>query len=192
MEIQQTPPDSENGAPQSKWPQRVVVVFRSSERFLRRLALAGLASAVIIWILTVANWLNLPAPYPGWSIFLGILLLIPPAITGVTAGLFREILRLPDRLQKIPSDVSESVFALTEGISTENRRGIGRLVGIAGTMWNLRKAVGSGRDFWLRAVGAVRLARLASLPVILAAVVSIPLCGLLIPTALIVLLVVLL
>ena len=192
MEIQQTTPDSENGVPQSKWPQRVVVVFRSTERFLRRLALAGLASVVIIWILTISAWMKLPVAYPGWAIFLGILLLIPPAITALTAGLFKELLRLPDRLQKIPSDVSESVSALTEGMSTQNRRGIGRLVGIAGTMWNLRKVIGSGRDFWLRAMGAVRLARLASLPVILAAVVSIPLCGLLIPTALIVLLVVLL
>lgn len=192
MEIQQSTIISENGTPQTAWPQRVVAVLRTSERLLRRLALAGLISSVTIWILVFYGWLALPTPYPSWSIFLGILLLLPPAVTGLTASLFKEVLKLPKRLQKIPSDVAESVTVLTEGMSSKNRRGMGRLLGIASTIWNIRKAIGSGRDFWLRAVGAVRLARLASLPVILAAVVSIPLCGLLIPTAFIVLLVVLL
>jgi hypothetical protein len=110
---------------------------RGVVRFLRRTAIAGVLGVVAIAAVLARG---------GFSAFeavVTILLLAPPAIVLLFAQGVRELLSLPERLRRIPSEGQQRVSELTR------LAGQARTTGIRGMpilLWRLRGTVGSLRD----------------------------------------------
>ena len=106
-------------------------------RFVRRLAFVGLlAVAAIASVLARGDF----------SVADGVItaiLLIAPAILLFFAAGLREVLRLPERLRRMPHQGSEQLAELTR-IAGEARRTGFR--GAPSLLWRLRGVVGSTRD----------------------------------------------
>jgi hypothetical protein len=136
----------------------VVSAARSVVGAIRSLALAAAAAALLVWAVLFAGWLQAPAPRPVVSVLMLIVLLTPPAGTGLLVLLLREVMALPARIRELPAEAS----AAARGVSRA-RRG-GRAASGAMLVWRLVRVMRAGKGTWLRTAGAARLASLASIP----------------------------
>jgi hypothetical protein len=110
---------------------------RGVVRFLRRTAAVGVLGVVAIAALLARGG------FSAFEAIVTILLLAPPAILLLFAQGVRELLSLPERLRRIPSEGQERVAELTR------LAGQARTTGIRGMpilLWRLRGTVGSLRD----------------------------------------------
>lgn len=105
--------------------------------FVRRLALVGLLGVAAIAALLARGG------FSAIDAVLTILLLAPPAILLLLAQGVRELLSLPERLRRMPSEGQERIAELTR------LAGQARTTGVRGMpllLWRLRGSAGSLRD----------------------------------------------
>lgn len=156
----------------------LVAAARTVIGSLRWLALAAAAAALLLWAALFAGWLVEPAPRPLLALLAGLALMTPPAGAGLAVLLLNEILALPRRIRGIPAGAAAASRTARE----ELRQGSTRRRVLSGSLllWRLRGVLLTGRGTWLKAVGAARLASLASLPLLGFMAVSLLLCTVLV------------
>ncbi|MDX1419621.1 MAG: hypothetical protein R3181_06605 [Rubricoccaceae bacterium] len=145
--------------------QRLVPLVQGLVRQTRRLAAVSAVSAVVLWLLVVRPWRwGVDAPDLGYALpIVGLLLLLVPAGAALLgAWTLADLLSLPARLRAGAAATSAQA---QEALATP---GHGRLFGFARAVWGARALVLDAQGGWLKALAAVRLARLASLPFALA------------------------
>ena len=112
--------------------------------FIRGLVrfLHGLAFAAVLGVAAIASVLG-RGGFETADVVVAIVLLGPPGILLLFAAGLREVLRLPERLRRLPSEGAEQISELTR-IAGAARTGGWR--GAPSLLWRLRSVVGSSRD----------------------------------------------
>ena len=140
-------------------------------RFAYGTAGASAVSAVLIWFALFEGPLRAGAlggaagsPASGASgvAFVAAALLLVPAAAAALAGW-----TLAD-LAALPGQLRDAALAATGRGERRPGRGGGRRLGLVRALWAARGLALTSKGAWLRAVGAVRFVRLASLPFALA------------------------
>lgn len=104
--------------------------------------LHGLAFAAVLGVAAIASVLA-RGGFETLDVVVTIVLLAPPAILLLFATGLREVLRLPERLRRMPSQGSEQISELTRIAGASRTGGLRRAPGL---LWRLRGVVGSTRD----------------------------------------------
>ncbi|HYE95473.1 MAG TPA: hypothetical protein VD962_04650 [Rubricoccaceae bacterium] len=148
-------------------------LVRGALATVRRVAVVSAGSAVVLWAVVERPW-AWPPDSGMRNALLGLaLLLVPAAATGLLAVLLRDLLDLPAKLRASAADASvraRTVLAPSE-TATVPAKG-SRMGGALRAIWAARGLVKESRDGWGKAVVLARLARLTSLPVVLALVAA--------------------
>ena len=138
-------------------------------RFAYRTAAVSAAAAVAIWFALFEGALRAgalggaaPTQSATAALVVAVLLLVPAAAAALAGWTLADLAALPGQLR-------DAALAATGrgGPPQATRRG-GRLFGLVRALWAARGLALTSRGAWLRAVGAVRFVRLASLPFALA------------------------
>ncbi len=134
-------------------------------RFAYRTAAASAVSAVLIG-LVVLQWVDRAVPIPGsltgegWLalIVLGMFLLLPATAAALAGWTLADLASIPAQLRDAALQAS--------GRAPEPRgeRKGSRLIAVVRSVWAARGLALLTKGTWLRAVGALRFVRLASLP----------------------------
>ena len=143
----------------------------------RTAGLSALSVAVILYVLW--DW-RAERMVPGDLVVIGLVLSLPAAAVALAGWTLADVARLPGQIR----EAARSAARRESGEPTEGSR-IGRLVR---SLWAARGLALLTRDGWLKAVGAIRFVRLASLPFVLGLTVLIALNGVVIVGGLIALL----
>lgn len=140
-------------------------------RWAYRLAAVSAASAgVIVVALASADWTWLT---PAALAVLAVVLLLPAAAVAIAGWTLADIASLPGQIR-------EAALAAARREPSEAPARRSRIGGILRSLWAARGLALLSRDGWLKAVGAVRFLRLASLPFMLGLVGFVALNGLVI------------
>ena len=130
-------------------------------RLAYRLAgLSALAVAVILWAVWDAFAERM---WPTDLAILGVVLLIPAAAVALAGWTIADVARLPGQIR------DAALAAAGRGDGAPPKKG-SRLMRLARSLWAARGLALLTRGGWLKAVGALRFVRLASLPFALALV----------------------
>ncbi len=134
---------------------RVLPAAAALVRFSYRTAVVS-AMAVLAVVVAVTD--RVASIETSGLVLLGAVLLVPAAAAVLVGWTVGDLLRLPGEIRDAAVDAARDL------------RAGGRPRGLAGVVvavWAARGLVLSSRDGWMRALVAVRLARLASLPLVL-------------------------
>ena len=144
-------------------------------RFAYRLAGVSAVFALLI-VAAVLRWV--PGLAPGVLVALGILLLVPAAAVAVAGWTLADLASLPRQFKEaaLAATGREAAGAVTKGSR------IGRLLK---SLWAARGLALLTKGGWVKAVGALRFLRLASLPFALALLGAVALNGVVIAGGLI-------
>ncbi len=134
----------------------VDAVVRSAYRLA---GLSALSVAVILWAVWDAFSLRM---VPMDLAILGVVLLLPAAAVAVAGWTLADVARLPGQIR------DAALAAAGRGEADSEKRS--RLGGLVRSVWAARGLAVLTRGGWLKAVGALRFVRLASLPFALALV----------------------
>ena len=116
--------------------------------------LSALAVGLILW----AVWDALAwRMVPGDLVALGVVLLLPAAAVALAGWTVADVARLPGQIR------DAALAAAGRGEGAPSREG-SRLVRLVKSLWAARGVALLTRGGWLKAVGALRFVRLASLP----------------------------
>lgn len=122
-------------------------------RFAYRTAAVSAAAALVI----VAAVAEAVSGLPGWLLLVGALLMLPAAGTALAGWTLADVVRIPGQLR-------EAALAATgRGGASAAAKG-SRLVRLLKALWAARGVALLSKGAWLKAVGALRFVRLASLP----------------------------
>lgn len=105
-------------------------------------SLQGLAIAAVAGVAAIAAALARDG-IEAVDIFVTLVLLAAPAVVLFFAAGLRQVLQLPDRVRRMPSEGSEQLAELTRIAHATRGGGIRRAPGL---LWRLRGVVGSSRD----------------------------------------------
>ena len=106
-------------------------------RFVRRLAFVALLGVAAIAALLARGGFSAP------DVVLTVILAAAPAILLVFAAGLREVIRLPERLRRMPQQGAEQLAELSQLAREARTAGFRRAPSL---LWRLRGAVGSTRD----------------------------------------------
>lgn len=120
-------------------------------RFSYRMAAASAVAAALV----VAAVAEAVGGLSGWAVALGLVLLVPAAGTALAGWTLADLVRIPGQLR-------EAALAAT-GRGPAPGKG-SRIVRLLKGLWAARGLALLTRGTWLKAVGALRFVRLASLP----------------------------
>lgn len=104
--------------------------------------LNGLAFAALLGVAAIASVLA-RGGFEAVDVVVTIVLLAPPGILFLFASGLREVLRLPERLRRMPSQGAEQLSELTRIAGAARTGGFRRAPSL---LWRLRGVVGSSRD----------------------------------------------
>jgi len=105
-------------------------------------SLQGLAIAAVLGVAVIAAALARDG-FEAADVFVTLVLLAAPAVLLFFAAGLRQVLQLPARVRRMPSEGSEQLAELTRIAGATRGGGIRRAPGL---LWRLRRVVGSGRD----------------------------------------------
>ena len=136
-------------------------------RFAYRTAAVSAVAAGLIWLALFEGALRTGA-VGGVAVVVAVLLLVPAAAAALAGWTLADLASLPGQLR-------DAALAATgrkpPGRGGEpDAKGGSRLLGVGRALWAARGLALTSKGAWVRAVGAVRFARLASLPFALALV----------------------
>lgn len=120
-------------------------------RFAYRTAAASAVAAALV----VGAVAEAVGGLPGWAVVLGLGLLLPSAGTALAGWTLADLVRIPGQLREAALAATGRSGAPAEG---------GRIVRLLKGLWAARGLALLTRGTWLKAVGALRFVRLASLP----------------------------
>ena len=131
-------------------------------RFAYRTAGASAVAAALIWLALFEGALRTGAA-GGAAVAAAVALLAPAAAAALAGWTLADVAALPGQLR-------DAALAATGRGGAPGRAGRSRLLGVGRALWAARGLALTSKGAWLRAVGAVRFLRLASLPFALALV----------------------
>ena len=165
------PPTPTELSPESRL-QRLLPVVRSMARKVRVLSIVSTGSAVVLWWIWFDphRWIGgVSGEWSALALIVLVALLIPAGAAFVGYRTLQGILDLPSKLK---GTLVETTDRTKDVISSKNVPKRGRLFGFFRTIWSARSLVLDSRGAWGKAVSAVRLARLASLPFVLGLLIT--------------------
>ncbi|MGB3543475.1 hypothetical protein [Rubrivirga sp.] len=137
---------------------RVLPGIHAVVRLAYRLALvSAVAAGLIVLAVGTAERIEVGA---GALWVLGLILLTPAAALAVAGWTIADLVSLPGEIR----DAAIAAASREDGVVKPRRSRIGRLVA---SLWAARGLALLSKDGWLKAVGALRFLRLASLPFML-------------------------
>lgn len=152
--------------------QRLVPVVRSLAGKVKTLSVASAGSALVLWWIWFDPHLWLGGVSGQWvaiSVVVLLALLIPAAAAFVGYRTLQEILNLPGKLKESLAETQGQAKEVATSGEISKR---GRLLGFFKTIWSARSLIIDSQGAWGKAIAAVRLARLASLPFVLGLLVT--------------------
>ena len=134
-------------------------------RFAYRTAIASAASAALMvgaavrWVAEVTYGLDHLTP-AAWAALglVSVVLLLPAAAAALVGWTLADLVSVPAQLREA------ALHAAGHAADARSRPREGRLIAVLRSVWAARGLALLSRGAWLRAVGAVRFVRLASLP----------------------------
>ena len=141
---------------------RLVPRVEALVRFAYRTAAVSAVAAGIIWLALFEGALRTGA-VGGVAVVVAVLLLVPAAAAALAGWTLADLASLPGQLR-------EAALAATGRGGAPDAEGGSRLLGVGRALWAARGLALTSKGAWVRAVGAVRFVRLASLPFALALV----------------------
>ncbi|MDX1440436.1 MAG: hypothetical protein R3284_11095 [Rubricoccaceae bacterium] len=148
--------------------QRLLPVVRSLTGKVKALGVVSAASAVVVWGVWFDphTWLqDFSASWAAFSGLILLMLLIPSGAAYVGYRTLNSVLDLPGKLREV---TAETTTLTKEALESRGRPRHIRIFAFFRAIWAARSLVLDSRDTWGKAVAAVKLARLASLPFVVA------------------------
>ena len=141
---------------------RLIPGAEAVARFAYRVAGASVVAAgLVVWaVVDAVGWTDVSR---GPLVALGLLLLLPAAATALAGWTLADLARLPGQLR------DAALSAAREAGDARTAKG-SRLVRLVRSLWAARGLALLTKGGWVKAVGALRFLRLASLPFALALV----------------------
>ena len=144
---------------------RLVPGVAALVRFAYRTAGVSAVAAGLIWVALFEGAVR-AGTVGGLAVGVAVALLIPAAAAALAGWTLADVASLPGQLR----DAAVAATGRGGTALQAGRAGRSRLLGVARALWAARGLAMTSKGAWLRAVGAARFLRLASLPFALALV----------------------